>query len=399
MWNKIKQLFYTRWQFSFTVMMFLMLLFMPFEAKNHRFNMSDFEVYYKAASRIVNGENLYRPLEDGHYYYKYSPESAIYFIPVSIFNYTAARIIYWTFLSFIVCLGFYLVLALLKPDFRTYSPGRLNKMILLIGLILSVHIQRELHLGQVNHLLLVLYIGMIYLFSRGKKACVSALWAISIFIKPHGLIFLPYFIIKKQFKIVGYFFMFVVFLALTPLLFYDTNMAISQHLKWFHELQLELSYKQALTTPALHTIFSLLARYTPLRLLEMGALSTKLYQIAVLSFIGGLILYLINRGRDNRQGYILEMAFLTGLIPLLASTGSCAFGFLEIAVFIIVFNYQNLSKWLKITAVTGLVFLGCNWHDLVTHKVSVFLDQISLVAIGAVILLFVLTIIRLKRLA
>ena len=374
-----------------------MLLFMSFEAKNHRFNMSDFKVYYTAASRIIHGENLYRPLEDGHYYYKYSPEAAIYFIPVSIFNYTAARIIYWTFLSVLMCFGFYLALKLVYPNFREDQPGHLNKLILLIGLILSTHLQRELHLGQVNHILLVMYIAMVYLYKQNRKALMSIIWALSIFIKPHGLIFLPYFIVKRKFKEIGWFMLSAAVIALTPLLFYDSWMTIDQHLHWFKELSIELSYKQALTDPRIHTIFSLLVRYTPLRLLDFAPIFTKAFQVSILLTIGGLFLYLIHAGRKLKDSHIAEMAILISLIPLLASTGSVAFAFSELMIFLIIFNWQSLTRWMKITAVTGFIFLGGNWHDLLTHKVSVFIEDISLLAIGAVMLIIVLSVMRIRK--
>ena len=57
------------------------LLFMFAEIINHRFWLSDFEVYYKAADRILHSQNLYGISADGHYVFKYSPTSAIYFIP------------------------------------------------------------------------------------------------------------------------------------------------------------------------------------------------------------------------------------------------------------------------------------------------------------------------------
>jgi hypothetical protein len=399
MWGKLKNLYRTRWQFSFAIILFMMLAFIPMEVHNHRFHMNDFHVYYTAASRIIHGENLYRPAEDGHYHYKYSPESAIYFIPLTVFNYSAAKISYWILLSLVICFGFYLSLSLVKPDFRQRAPGRINNMILLAGLILGVHIQRELHLGQVNQLLLVIFIGMAALMVRSQKALLSFLWAASIFIKPHGLIFLPYFIIKKEFKIIGYFFLFLVIIVLTPLLFYDANMAISQHQQWFTELGVELGQKEALTNPGIHTVFSLLARYTPLRLLDFTPFAKMLFQVAVLLALGTAVLYLIYRGYNIGRGFILEMAFLIGLIPLLASTGSVAFAFIELSLFLIIFNWSKLARWAKVVAVAGFVFLGGNFHDLLGSRLSLFVENISLVAAGAVMLLIVVFYMRSEKLA
>ena len=48
---------------------------------NGRFEMVDFEVYYRAAERILSGSELYGIKEDGHYVFKYAPNAGIYFIP------------------------------------------------------------------------------------------------------------------------------------------------------------------------------------------------------------------------------------------------------------------------------------------------------------------------------
>ena len=92
------------------------------EIKNHRFNSSDFTVYHRAAGRFIHGENLYQPDVDGHYNYKYSPTAAIYFIPSAIFPDTAAKILHWIVMAVIACLGFYLALIMVKPEFRSDDP-------------------------------------------------------------------------------------------------------------------------------------------------------------------------------------------------------------------------------------------------------------------------------------
>ena len=84
------------------------LSFLFAEAINHRLWLSDFEVYYKAAYRLINAENLYRHSEDGHYIFKYSPVSALIFIPFTLFSFGVAKIIYWLFLTGIIILNFYI---------------------------------------------------------------------------------------------------------------------------------------------------------------------------------------------------------------------------------------------------------------------------------------------------
>jgi hypothetical protein len=86
----------------------------------------------------------------------------------------------------------------------------------------------------------------------------------------------------------------------------------------------------------------------------------------------------------------LESAILMGLIPLLAFTSYNAFGFLEAAVVLILFNLRRLTKPWAATAVTGLFLVGINMHDIVGHRLWGLFNDLSLVAVGALILLAVL---------
>jgi len=152
-----------RWYSSLIIIFSLMTIFMVFEVRNNRFTMNDFGVYYRAASRLMDSENLYRPVEDGHYYYKYSPTAAMYFIPFAILPLAIAKISYWLFLAALMCFGFYLCLKMVKPDYQKLPTKTVNSRLLISALILGVYLQRELHLGQVNHILLVIYLMIVYL--------------------------------------------------------------------------------------------------------------------------------------------------------------------------------------------------------------------------------------------
>ena len=206
--------------FGLVILALICLLFMFAEIINHRFWLSDFEVYYKAADRILHSQNLYQISADGHYVFKYSPTSAIYFIPFIIFPFAIAKYVYWFFLTSIIVTGFYLCIKILKPSlFANKNRKTINAITLLATLILAIHFLRELHLGQVNYLLLFLYIVALYVYKKQKRTVFSLILAISIFIKPFTLIFLPYLIIKKKYVELLMFAGFSIVLFLLPFLF------------------------------------------------------------------------------------------------------------------------------------------------------------------------------------
>ncbi|HBZ01087.1 MAG TPA: hypothetical protein DEO84_07185 [candidate division Zixibacteria bacterium] len=397
--QRLREFYNTRWYASLIIIFSVLMLLMLMEVKNHRFRANDFKVYHRAAERLIQGENLYRPDIDGHYYYKYSPTAAVYFVPSALLPVSIAKVLHWIVMACMACLGFYLALIMVRPKFRIDNPRKINNLLLLLGLILGVHLEREFFLGQVNHILLVLYLIFILLANRKNDLPASLIWAGTIFIKPFGFIFLPYYLIKNKFKLVLYFCLFTTILIFAPLPFTGLANFASQYQHWFHELSVEMSWKQSLLASENDTIFSILARYSPLRLLDFTPGVTRIFQLIILALIGLLFLYLIYRGRHIKNSYVLETAFLTALIPILSFTNHYAFQFIELAAFLIIFNYRQLSKEWRIAAIVGLTLTAINMHDVWGGAIWQFLNEISLVAIGAIIVQAVLVEFRLKKVA
>ncbi len=196
------------------------------------------------------------------------------------------------------------------------------------GIVVGAHIHREWHLGQVNLLLLGIYTIMLESLIY-KNRLTTAFWlAFSLFIKPFGLIFYPYLILKKRYAEVFYSFAFILVLGLLPFLFYP-SVAEFKHLygSWFQELAIELRMKQDLLANANHTIFSVVARYTPLYYVLTSAWVIKIYQLGVLATMGIIILYYIKIGDNEPKNTAAEVSFLIACIPLLAFTSENAFLF------------------------------------------------------------------------
>lgn len=395
----LKNLYRSRWYISLIILFLILMVYLFFEIKNNRFWLNDFQVYHKAAGRIIQGENIYQGEIDGFYRYKYSPTAAIFFIPIGMLPLTTAKILYWVFLSSVICIGFYLALRLVRPGFRMLSPVYINNLILLAALILGVNIERELHLGQVNQLLLVSYLAIIFLVRSNRTTAAALIWAAGIFLKPFGIILLPYFLATRRFRTVIYFLLFLTIFAVAPAIFTGVDNLAGQYSSWFAELAIELSQKQDLLLDGNHTMFSVLARYTPVRFLAMTPMLATVFQPIILILISMVVVFLIRRGRDLENRMILESSFLIGLIPLLSFTSYNAFGFLELALILILFNMREFSKRQRIFAIAGLILIGINIHDVVGHKLWVLFNDLSLVAIGAILLLSVLTSMRVRGLA
>jgi len=361
------------------------------ELINGRMEMVDLEVYYTAAERLVSGGELYRTVEDDpyeHYVYKYSPPAAILFVPFIPLGLTLSKYLYWVLLTLI--LG--VVLYTLKRIFLGNEPinSRITVSFILGIIIIGTHFFRELHLGQVNLLLLGLYVYALALLDKHKAAGFGALIAISIFIKPFGLIFIPLLIIMGRFRELLYFSAFTVLMFFAPMVFYsDPGEYFSLFSSWFQELSIELGDKQELVSAGNHTIFSILARYTPLAMIPLTGAGQLIYQLITILILALILLwfYLKSGGSDRAARlYIILIA----MIPLLAFTSYNAFIFTLPLVVYLLFKFREMTLFFKIVFVISCLLIGGNIYDVVGSKLFDFFWSISVFSWGTIGLLFVM---------
>jgi len=320
--KKIALWYRTRWFFSLAViagsLCLLLVLQELYSFRSGGIGFCDFEVYYRAAGRLLRGENLYREAEDGHFVFKYSPTAALLFIPFSLAPLWLAKILYWLFLSFAIVAGYCLSLFIVAPGFRE-NAARTNGMMLLAAIVMWPHIWAEFTFGQVNYLLLVAYTCVAWLFIRKKAAGVGALLAFTIFIKPYGLIFIPYFVIKKRFREVGWLLVFFGLFFLLPVALYRSSEFLFQQREWLSNIGLELGGKQDLLREGNHTFYSLLVRYSPLDFIAADSRFFSVLPFIVVALLGALALWIFIRGAGLKNAAALDFAFMLSLMPLAAS--------------------------------------------------------------------------------
>src|SRR5205814_298306 len=109
--------------------------------------MPDFEVYWRAASRALAGEGLYRT-EDGHWLFKYLPGFAVLVAPIALLPIQAAKAI-WFLATLAALLMLLHVSVSLLPQLR--KPRWVLTAAALV--IMGKFYAHELALGQSNLLL------------------------------------------------------------------------------------------------------------------------------------------------------------------------------------------------------------------------------------------------------
>jgi hypothetical protein len=186
-----------RW-FALFPVLYLVLLFI-----NHRFQLSDFNVYYGAADALINGEQVYGKafgLSSG--FYKYSPEILVPFLPFALLKYDVAAVLFYMINTGIVLL---LLNEFKQTFFKSLEWGMEVWFFLIVAvLFFGDQLERELFLGNVNALLLLLTLWSVRSIENNQRAKAGVIYAVVLCFKIHFLILLPYFILKKEWKVLLY---------------------------------------------------------------------------------------------------------------------------------------------------------------------------------------------------
>lgn len=164
-----------------------------------QYGSTDFVAYYRAAERVVHGEN---PCV-GSPPYIYPPFFACLLTPFTAVNIeTAAFIWYMINLAFFI----FSILICKALIFGDKSPGDIWNGIPLLPKILFLAVAcgaliDNISLLQVNVMLLFLVASALYLFRKEMPLSGGMLLGAAISIKIIPVLFIPYFLIKKRFKI------------------------------------------------------------------------------------------------------------------------------------------------------------------------------------------------------
>ncbi|MCX6229961.1 MAG: glycosyltransferase family 87 protein [Bacteroidetes bacterium] len=365
------------------------LLFFIAEVINHRFELNDFKVYYLAMQNFINGDAIYYTpfgLQSG--FYKYSPFALI---PFSIFYaipYIVASIIYYL----LICIAIFFVLTksyrLINEVFN-FENTQKSTILYFTLLILLNHFYRELHLGNVNVLLLLLYLVSFEKLLKNKEVSAGILMGIGLLFKLHFIVLLPVLFLFGKFKtsilmagsfIIGLFLP-AVFLG------YEANNAL---------LKIWVSTMKGHNTNINSSSDTIYAWVN--KLLSTIGLEQKnlMYSLIILALIAAVFLWLIFRKNhqkpiySNFQKFSLIYLVVIAIVPSITLTDSEHFLFSLPVVMLSLFLFfikPSITIYDKVFIITAFVLYGGNWHDLWGHRISVFFAYNGFLGLGNLLLI------------
>ena len=366
----------------------LLVLLSPIISPILNDRMVDFEVFYKAGQRFLAADQLYQAT-DGHYQFKYMPFAACYFIPLALLPLTVAKYI-WMMIILAASLGIYWL------SFRLIIllPSRRGKGILLISiLILARFFVREIELGQVNAVFVLILLSMMFAHMREKIGLAGLLLGIAITIKPYALIFFPYFLYRRQYRLAAVSLGASILALLLPIFRYG----FEENLRLLEGWQgtLSSSTPQLLTNQDNVSLFGMFAKW-------FGTDNTGLVwglALAMMLLIGIALWYAMRQNTPSPISPILiESSILLILIPLFAPQG-WDYVFLAAAPGIMIllqasdFYPKSLRYFLWIT----MVIIALGMYDILGRSLYAAYMQTSIPTICFLILVMALIILRAGR--
>lgn len=354
--------------------------------------MVDFNVNYAAGDRLLHGETLYR-LSDEHYQYKYAPFCAMLYAPLAVLPPSAARAV-WYALILVSIAGLIHLTARLLPDAGKKSAGTFA---LLAALVLAKFLLRELQLGQINAIITVLLMAMVFNLeknegkpSAGRAAAAGLLWGLATAMKPYAAIFLPYFILKRRWNVLATGLAVFGLTLIAPAIYYGFTGNLAVHQEWIASL--------SASTPALFDSqdnVSLLAMLT--KWMSNPGLAQLLYLLLVPA-LALVVLFTIHRGRGLDRAMVPEMFLLLLLIPLVSPLG-WDYTFLSAlpAVALLLRHFRDLPGALRVLLAANLGVIALSLYDLLGRRAYAAFMNASVLTVSFLLIAALMVYLRWTR--
>jgi hypothetical protein len=318
-------------------------------------DMSDFEVYWKAAGRAASAEPLYRA-EDGHFQFKYLPAFAILIAPVGTLPLPTAKWVWFGISAVLLVALVSLALALVR---HRRKPAWL--LVTLTFIVMAKFYGHELELGQVNLHFAVIVTAAMLGMRRGREAVAGALIAAAIVIKPYAVLFLPWLLARRRPASIATAVGGLVCILLLPIVLYGVVGATAQHADWWRIVS--ESTAPNLTSNDNVSFAGFFAKW-----LGPGPAAATLATAAGIALLGlALVVYLRREGVPFPEG--LEGAMLLTCIPLLSPQGWDYVFLVSTPAVLILLNHEDqLPRGLRLAVYVSLALIGLTLFDVMGRE-------------------------------
>ena len=376
--NNVKQL----WKFSVFAIIVLLLTF-TIENINGRFWLNDFKVYYMAAKALLAGQQVYGiPFGESSGLYKYSPFTLFVVFPYLPFSFEKACIIHFVILSLVIVSLFYVILNIFMNYLNREKPKNLNLLLSLAFVCVLIHFVKELHLGNINVVLLLLLSLSLQALLKSKQVLSGFLFALVVLTKPFFLILLLPLLFRKKWKALASLGGTLILGFLIPVIFFGFSESVFLYKEWISNV-----FAHNANYPGHNSIQYLLHYY-----INPGVPNEFQYVIIAGGGMLFLIMHYFNRKFEilhdgslpaQNAGLIMEWFVLIAILPNLVKTDSEHFLCTLPLIILIVFYLASKKQILPIILFIILIFFyGGNSNDALGSALSDRLFSMGLIGIS-----------------
>ena len=349
-------------------------------------SMADFEVYWRGATRAAAAEPLYR-VDDEHYRFKYFPAFAVLTIPLGLLPLPAAKAVWFTASA--------LLLALLIGRSVELMPERRRSGALLAlaaVAVLGKFYGRELVLGQVNVVFALLAVCALLAMKQGYERRAGVLIAFTMAIKPYGVLFLPWLLVRRKGASTTAAFVTLAAITVLPLPLYGVGGTIALYRDWWATVT--ETTPSNLLNPDNVSFAGAYAKW-----FGSGALATTLALITALGALGLTAVIFLRRGGLTFPE-MLEGSILLMLIPLLSPQGWDYVLLVATPAVVLLANYlDRLPSVLQVSAAVAGLTMGFSVFDVMGRAAYTRFMETGVITVCASVLLTALYLMRLRRIA
>jgi hypothetical protein len=349
-------------------------------------DLTDFEVYRTAGTRLLHAEPLYRA-EDGHFVFKYLPAFAFGVVPFAVMGPDAAKVA-WFALTFALLVWF------VAESIRAL-PGRRRALGPLVALTLVVIARvaiRELSLGQTNVLLGALFVASFRATTRGARGLAGTLVGLATFVKPYAILLAPWLAATVGAGALTAAFAAIAAGLALPAVVYGWSGNLSLVVEWFRTVTETTAPNMLL--PENISIVSAWAKW-----IGAGPVAAALAVVTVLGLIGLAAFVLRRRGPVSSPAY-LEFALLLLLIPLLTPQGWDYMLLLGTpAILCLLDRWREFGRPWQALVAAALVLIALPMREVLGLSITRQVMGAGILTVAALVLVAALVDLRLRRAA
>ncbi len=358
--------------FSGLILLFILII----ENVNQRFWLNDFKVYYLAAEAFLTHQPVYGEVfGESTGFYKYSPVLLYLFAPATAFGFFTAAIVHYLITCVALCTGLLVTVRLISEE-TNWKIKNPTWVLTFSFIALLNHFFRELHLGNVNAILVSVLVSAFYLYRRKQTASAAFGFALCLLFKPYFILLLIPFLITRQWRLILYGLAWLAGLIALFFVVRGPAEALSLHKAWFASmLDHNVMLQSANTVPFL---IGLLVGAPVPALLVSGITFVLLLSCW----------YFLSKKLSSTFSEFFLFVSLLALLPNLLITDTEHFLFSYPLIVFLIFYGQNADRVFRLALIGVLVMYGANSPEIFGTEVSDALEHHGM--LGAANLLLVI---------